>query len=460
MSTVGRNDSCPCGSGKKYKKCCMGKDRDSVLSNPSPGAPSVPSMESQRHHELVGRLMAFAAGTNHSAEYKEALQEFFMRDDYNDWETEYGQQIFHAWLLFYREDHKGETLAQRYLAKQRKSLSPEERRILEGMRDEPFRLVEVLKVHLDEGLTVKDLHSEETFEVKERAATHQLTRWDLLLTRLRRFSAHNEFDMVVPVNRSMRAWMLEAAQWLLDKQRKSDPRTDIVDVMTDDLPYVFDALVEGQRQAMRPPKIKTSDGEELIFCTARYRLEDESAARKALARHRSFEPVEEEDAFRWHSGYRKQTLHGMPGYVTFGVVRFEKGHLILETNSRQRLKKGKVLLEKNVGRFVKHLADSLQDAGQAMAESRPQKGPIETSIPPEVEKQIIAQAMEQYYLDQWPKTPVPALDGMTPIQAATSKAMRPRLIELLKDFEYGMEKNPAMVFDLGRLWKKLGLKRE
>ncbi|MFZ5557551.1 MAG: SEC-C metal-binding domain-containing protein [Pseudomonadota bacterium] len=25
---VGRNDPCPCGSGKKYKKCCLGKDRD------------------------------------------------------------------------------------------------------------------------------------------------------------------------------------------------------------------------------------------------------------------------------------------------------------------------------------------------------------------------------------------------------------------------------------------------
>lgn len=24
--TVGRNDPCPCGSGKKYKKCCMNKD--------------------------------------------------------------------------------------------------------------------------------------------------------------------------------------------------------------------------------------------------------------------------------------------------------------------------------------------------------------------------------------------------------------------------------------------------
>lgn len=27
---VGRNDPCPCGSGKKYKKCCMPKDEDQV----------------------------------------------------------------------------------------------------------------------------------------------------------------------------------------------------------------------------------------------------------------------------------------------------------------------------------------------------------------------------------------------------------------------------------------------
>lgn len=23
---IGRNDPCPCGSGKKYKKCCFGKE--------------------------------------------------------------------------------------------------------------------------------------------------------------------------------------------------------------------------------------------------------------------------------------------------------------------------------------------------------------------------------------------------------------------------------------------------
>lgn len=28
MSTLGRNDPCPCGSGKKYKQCCLGKDEE------------------------------------------------------------------------------------------------------------------------------------------------------------------------------------------------------------------------------------------------------------------------------------------------------------------------------------------------------------------------------------------------------------------------------------------------
>ena len=27
---IGRNDSCPCGSGKKYKKCCIGKSESEI----------------------------------------------------------------------------------------------------------------------------------------------------------------------------------------------------------------------------------------------------------------------------------------------------------------------------------------------------------------------------------------------------------------------------------------------
>lgn len=32
---IGRNDPCPCGSGKKYKKCCLGKEDDYDFANPA-----------------------------------------------------------------------------------------------------------------------------------------------------------------------------------------------------------------------------------------------------------------------------------------------------------------------------------------------------------------------------------------------------------------------------------------
>ena len=28
VTKIGRNDPCPCGSGKKYKNCCLDKDRE------------------------------------------------------------------------------------------------------------------------------------------------------------------------------------------------------------------------------------------------------------------------------------------------------------------------------------------------------------------------------------------------------------------------------------------------
>jgi hypothetical protein len=35
MSKLGRNDPCHCGSGKKYKHCCLGKE-PRVVAAPSP----------------------------------------------------------------------------------------------------------------------------------------------------------------------------------------------------------------------------------------------------------------------------------------------------------------------------------------------------------------------------------------------------------------------------------------
>lgn len=33
MNKTGRNDSCPCGSGKKFKKCCESKGKTKTLNS-------------------------------------------------------------------------------------------------------------------------------------------------------------------------------------------------------------------------------------------------------------------------------------------------------------------------------------------------------------------------------------------------------------------------------------------
>jgi tetratricopeptide (TPR) repeat protein len=42
MSKPGRNDLCPCGSGKKYKKCCLAKDEAAAAAARPPPPPPAP----------------------------------------------------------------------------------------------------------------------------------------------------------------------------------------------------------------------------------------------------------------------------------------------------------------------------------------------------------------------------------------------------------------------------------
>ena len=49
MAKIGRNDPCPCGSGKKYKKCCMASDEAAARA----ARPAQPAAASARRPSLA-----------------------------------------------------------------------------------------------------------------------------------------------------------------------------------------------------------------------------------------------------------------------------------------------------------------------------------------------------------------------------------------------------------------------
>ena len=67
MATIGRNEPCPCGSGKKYKKCCMLKDT----------AVDLDVFRAERAEEgLRGEILKFATGDRFKDEMVEAYQAY------------------------------------------------------------------------------------------------------------------------------------------------------------------------------------------------------------------------------------------------------------------------------------------------------------------------------------------------------------------------------------------------
>jgi len=71
LGKIGRNDPCPCGSGKKYKKCCMRKDAEDA-------AAANTSHEPQNEH--IGRRYPPARAAEIENAFKRAINHLDRND--------------------------------------------------------------------------------------------------------------------------------------------------------------------------------------------------------------------------------------------------------------------------------------------------------------------------------------------------------------------------------------------
>jgi len=71
---VGRNDPCPCGSGKKYKKCCLAKGNEGYIEK-TPSAFVEPGQAEPEKHSTVKHI-ARASSTRENKECKPVLEEW------------------------------------------------------------------------------------------------------------------------------------------------------------------------------------------------------------------------------------------------------------------------------------------------------------------------------------------------------------------------------------------------
>ncbi|MFT8709303.1 MAG: SEC-C metal-binding domain-containing protein [Sporolactobacillus sp.] len=97
MPKIGRNDLCPCGSGKKYKKCCLGKDKPfntkPIVTSPVNRFISYEEVNELSTDEIIGKLRELGIPFEQQSFLKD-VEKFYSAEDLSEnWFHQYRMTI-------------------------------------------------------------------------------------------------------------------------------------------------------------------------------------------------------------------------------------------------------------------------------------------------------------------------------------------------------------------------------
>ena len=450
MSKFGRNDPCPCGSGKKYKKCCLIETYIAI------------GKEDSIRERLVQELMVFF-----EKNYKHTLghahfmfwDEFIPEEHLEGISLDIAYQNFMEWVVFdylidINEDND-KTIIDLYMENNRK-LSLDEHKVLTMMKNSLISLYEVQEVFPEKGLLLKDLLMGGEYDVREKLATRSVRKWDIFATRL--LLVDGSYIM----SGSVYSYHLKQKEGILDDIHAEfeDYKMDYPDDSMDDFLkynsenfnfYWYDLILNPT-----PIKLHTTSGEPMLISKAMFEIKDIEAVTKGLPKIKGFE--QGKDAYTW---YNKRNKEGSA--TILGRAEIKDNKLILESNSKKRLEKGKKLILEALSDAIVHKADTFQDPMEALKsvkESSIRKPGNE--LPMDIQQQVYIKFMQKH-CKKWLKDKIPALDGRTPMQAVETEEGKRKVIELLKSFENIEEHNREKgrpYYDLSWMWQQIGLERE
>jgi SEC-C motif len=158
MRKTGRNDPCPCGSGKKYKSCCQNQP----MAQPADFLwRQLRRVDDQLTHELLKHAKRL-----YGYEGFEAAWEVYAGDTLDAFEVDSPHnQAFFPWYLYnWRADAaEGEddgsdtpTIAESYRERYAKRVSEMERRLIDLIANQPFSFHEVVACEPGHGYRLKD----------------------------------------------------------------------------------------------------------------------------------------------------------------------------------------------------------------------------------------------------------------------------------------------------------------
>lgn len=450
------SDSCPCGSKRKFKKCCG-------IKNLSPYEREEAIEDSYALiRRAEDRIFSFTLKFVESYEDKteedldELFEEFQLGLD-DGYEVDDLIQMFVPWLLVEWPALEKESteeivpLAQLFInAAKDFGLRNDDIGFLQACLKSQVSWYRVDAVRPGIEITLTDIFSEETVVVREHSASEIVARGDYVMSRI--ISLFGVSALLGTYPRKLPASefsLISSAKGLLKDEKflSSSPLREL----EENIPEAFfrDSAIRSVfikmtmdyvEASSEPPILKNTDGDLVemldVLFSIRCPLEEVTRKLKPLSEEQLpftsdeiQKALDEEEvvSFDWIVPGNK--VHKSWSNTVMGSCSLRPDNLVISVNSRPRAE----LVKQRVMELLGSDADfvDIQPADPSVHKEEEVDPEILNS--PEIQEQI--KLMAKNHWDNWLDEPLPALQGETPREAAKSKLGRESLEALLCFFE-------------------------
>jgi hypothetical protein len=396
-----------------------------------------------------------------------------------DWDEAELAGLFMEWFLRDCRLEDGGNVLEEFAGVTGAGLPDSERALLRRWIDfSQRRVLEVREKLPGDRMRLRDILTGEEWDVYDRSLAAKAVQWEIYYTRL--------YPLPEAMGLFGASFLLDPAdapgmRAFLEAMRAAGRGRTTADFYRDFYPVILKEVLRLQNERFRPPMILTPEGDPIEPGMIRFRLTDRKAALarlnsmpdvkpdnpdadgRAVLRYVWVEPgeapmMEHAPAAEGITNYSfRMTPDGrgeMESKRILGSIRVHRGRLELECLSRARLERGRSLFSKG----LRGAAEAEPGIHPPWREGR--TGAREEKIPPEVIREI-EEKMSRKFSAEWPDQSIPALDGLTPRQAAADPAARIKLEALLKGMEVHNARMEAAgerpVMDAAGIRRELGM---
>ncbi len=393
---VGRNDPCPCGSGRKYKVCCSAKPRLAL---------------ERRVGWIQHKLLAFVLRPLRIGDIFELLEVARSAAEIDE------DQLVRLVPLLGEVVALGDDSIDKFLVERGPLLPPDEPAVIESWRGRGPSLYQVRDVEPGEGVTLFDTRSADTVVVHDVAASESLEAGDYLCARTVPVGPSHQF-IGVPITVALAH------------------RASLLSVLDDPTPTRLAMWLGG---LFAKPVIVNREGETTILCRA---LFDVTTSPDALS-------TSLDDRFDSKGDGHWAELVDLGGdSVVRSFINLNGDTIEVLANSRERIDRTVATVRAIEGLVLREVQVPVQLDESLIESDAP-------STPPELADALARVIAEREVA--WLDESIPALGGVTPKEAAADPTRREDLIALLNEFDRRGAHEPTATFDVGRLRRALGI---